>query len=265
MAVVTTLLVRWAGGFHEVSWPGAPERHEGFLSAGNLASVEEVERVALGLLGRMHEEQEQVTVSQEPVGVGDTPYFAYGVGDYVTAPDSTGAATSQRVRSFTVKEDGQGDPVFTPQLRDAMLETEDRLLRALKRMANGSMQGRTDAAAPASSTQAGQAPQSQAGLLELPPFSYEGNLTLSSSGPYSPPTQVTITTVKVLLGTASASGTVTVVVRKNGATVATVNLAAGDTVEEASVSLAFVTTDVITCAITATGTGAEHCTVLLRL
>lgn len=166
MAVVTTLLVRWAGGWTEVEWPGASERREGFLSLGDVQSLDEVERVALGVLGRLHLPQEVVTATVEPTSSADQPYIAYRVGDYVTAADGTGSPSSQRVRGITTTEDVDGDPVFVPQLNDALLEAEERLLLAVKRLANGSMAGNSASAAPAAFKPAGAADIAQERALQ---------------------------------------------------------------------------------------------------
>lgn len=154
---VNVFLVRWSGGFREVahSSAGSSTRREAFLSL-NAQSEAEVDRVAGALLDRLWEPTEMVRARVEPTDASDQPYTGYITGDYLTASNSSGDATSQRVRVISVEEDEDGEVSFAPELRDRVLENEDRVLRAIKRMANGSVQGRTDVASPSGRIDSGQ-------------------------------------------------------------------------------------------------------------
>lgn len=120
MTVTNAYLVRWAGGYIEFTDAAsitAHGRHEDFLSAGQAQSTAEAERLALGLLGRFAWLSESVSAATEPIGDDDVPYVDYGPYDRITVPDSTGSPRLCRVLGFTVTEDDEGIPIYSPALR----------------------------------------------------------------------------------------------------------------------------------------------------
>lgn len=98
------------------------------------------------------------------------------------------------------------------------------------------------------------------------PFSYAGALAVSTSGPWVPQENCTITEVRVLLGTAGTSNTV-VTVYVGGVSIGTVTLGSGVTNNSASFSEPLTAdTDVVTVGVTTLGSGSPaDLTVLVRV
>lgn len=120
MTVTNAYLVRWAAGYIEVvdsASIAAHGRHEDFLSAGQAQSTAEAQRLALGLLARFAWPFEAVSAATEPIGDDDVPYSHYGPGDRILVPDSTATPRLCRVLGFTVTEDDEGIPIYSPALR----------------------------------------------------------------------------------------------------------------------------------------------------
>lgn len=146
-------LVRWPGGWHEVtdaSSISANGRSEGLLGLGVVQSIPELERVATGQLDVYANPRETIAVDLVPVTESDTPYLSFLVGDTVTVPDSAGDDTTERVLALTVSEDENGAVFFVPELKDIILEERERVEQSLKKMTNGTMRGDSKVATPVS-------------------------------------------------------------------------------------------------------------------
>jgi hypothetical protein len=118
--IVNALLVRWADGYISVvdaTSVAAIGRREAYLSVGNALSTEEATRAAEALLARYSTSAEDITAAIEPVDDTDRPYIAFGVGDTVTVPDSSGVPVLRRVSAITVVEDDDGVLTYVPELR----------------------------------------------------------------------------------------------------------------------------------------------------
>lgn len=152
MPLVTAALVRWAGGWAEVinaSGVAAHGRIEALLGLGALSSPAEVVRVADAQLTTFGAPREEITAGILPIADTDTPYLSFRPGDTITVPDSTGFPTAERVMSMTVTvDDATGRVVYTPTLRDRLLDQSDRLAQATKKMINGTFGGASQVAQP---------------------------------------------------------------------------------------------------------------------
>lgn len=151
MGVATLLLVRYDGGYFEVSDAAAVAawgRKEGFVQLGSVADVDEATRVATAILAFQKEPTVATTMGIEPTGTGDDPYADYTVGDSITAPDVDGTPTTQRVVSLTVTEDADSEVGFVNELKSSFLVADEAFNRQLKKLLNGSMRGQTQAANP---------------------------------------------------------------------------------------------------------------------
>lgn len=147
------LLVRDANGFFTVEDAGSQATYgvrQSLLSLANVTSRLEATAVAQATLATMSQPHVATGMGIEPTGTGDNPYVDFGVGDYVTAPDETGTS-SQRVVSITVVEDENGEATFAPELRSTLDVQGERIAKQLTRLINGSLQGRSNSAAPSSS------------------------------------------------------------------------------------------------------------------
>ncbi len=100
-------------------------------------------------------------------------------------------------------------------------------------------------------------------LAAIGPFSAPGPVVAIASGRYYPEAAIRINTVLMSLKTAGST-TTTAVLQKNGATVATLSLAASATYVALPVNINFLKTDYASLEITAAGTGAYDLTVQTR-
>lgn len=153
MAVTNALLVRYGGGWTEVTLPAsiaAHGRREGMLSVGAIEAKATAEHVARKVLAQLAGPRSSATVGFDPVDVTDTPYFGFDVGDYVIVDAEFAGTASERIRAVTVTEDDDG-PIFVPELRDIAAIADARIARWLKGMINGALNGQTNAHSPSPS------------------------------------------------------------------------------------------------------------------
>ena len=149
--ITNVLLVRWHGGWHEVTSAASVAVHgrkEGTLGLGAVQSIPEVERVARQQLEVNADPRTEITAAVEPVDATDTPYVGFRPGDTVTVPTVDGGTTTERVVAMTVSQDENGTLTFAPELRDVLLEERERFAVALKKMANGTLSGTSPVASP---------------------------------------------------------------------------------------------------------------------
>lgn len=253
MPLTNALLLRWADGYTWTTDSGSIttySRREGYLAVA-ASSKDEALRIAAAVLADTKDPAVAVTAVLEPTGTGDNPYADFAVGDYITAPDPAGAATSQRVMGLAVSEDGNGDNIIVPELTSLREIQEQAVQRWLKRMANGTLGGTSASSTP---------PRVTPPTLAKPPtepitFSMPGAVVLDTSGRYYPTTSVKALYFKVSLKTTGTT-TTTVVLKKNGTTVATVSLASGVQENSVAVSTTWTPDDYATVQTTAAGTGA---------
>lgn len=262
MAIVNALLCRWANGYHEVvdaASVAAHGRKEGFLQVGALQSEEEVETVCAALFEKMADPQISTVLAVDPTGSGDTPGIHFVKGDYITAPAYEGGSSSQRVRALTTTEDENGNPIFVPELRNAVEEEVDRLNRWLKRLANGALGGSTDTPSPAQ-TGGGVAGLEPIRFAELPPFSFPGPIAVDASGHYRPISATRIVRWSASLAVAGTS-TTTVALVINGTTETTITLGGGGTgvadYEPQAFEIDVSTGTIVQVTVTSAGTDAE--------
>lgn len=152
MALVTALLCRYSLGYRwttDAAGIAAYGRREGYLELGAVTSATEVDRVASAIFSTRATPHMAVSASLEPVDDTDTPYSAFTIGDYVTLPDVDGSPVSMRVVAFTVTEDTEGNPFFTPEFGSLRDEREREIERSIKRLSNGTLGGTVESATPA--------------------------------------------------------------------------------------------------------------------
>lgn len=153
MALVNALFVRWAGGYHVVEEPVSIAEHgrrEGYLTLGSAQSIEQVERAARAFFDQWAQPAVAVTARIEPTGSGDRPFADFDLADWLSVPDEAGDPSPVRLRSLTVSEDPEGNPIFDPELGTPHQDHETRLNRWLQRMADGTVGGTALAASPLS-------------------------------------------------------------------------------------------------------------------
>lgn len=253
MTLSNALLTRWSGGWlwvEDAASIASNGRREAFLSLGQAASEAEATRLAQAALTLTAEPQVSVQTSIEPAG-GDAPYDDFNVGDTVTVPGAQGGTAQRRVLALTVAEDGEGNPVYVPELESVVEAEGRRQARALKRMANGTLGGTSASASPARAL----AKREQAQRLETAAWGTE-SITAAESPPWPWKTGGTLYLFVATLTTAGTTATV-VDLTLNGSVVATATIAAGafaSTPEQIAEAVAPL--DTSTVVVTSVGTGA---------
>lgn len=148
---INALLCRWAEGWREVLHPvsiAAYGRREAFLSLGAVQTRDEVDRVGGMQLSVVANPRMAIAADLAPMGQADKPYRTFNVGDTITVPDYGGGTISQRVRALTGAEDDNGEITYSPELGDLILEEQERTLQAVKKMADGTLEGDSPVAQP---------------------------------------------------------------------------------------------------------------------
>ena len=151
--IVTSLLVRWGGGWHDVTSPSAVARHgriEAALGLGASSSLAEVETVANQQLAIFGDPRTEIPVDLFPRTDDDRPLVAFSTADRVTVPDRTGAPVLERVQAITATMDGDGRVTYAVDLRDVLLDEQERFAETLAKMANGTLGGDSKVAQPTS-------------------------------------------------------------------------------------------------------------------
>lgn len=115
------LLVRWVGGWLEVTDPPAITtygRREAFLDLSAQQSEHEAQRLAQAQLAAVVGVRTETSVDVAPVGPADQPFIAYGTGDYVNVPNWAGVGLATRVVSLGGAVDDDGQISFSVDLSD---------------------------------------------------------------------------------------------------------------------------------------------------
>jgi len=268
VALVNALLVRWAGGYHEVTDAASIAQHkrkEGFLQLGAVQSVEQVETICEALFAYMAQVQVATTMAVHPTGSGDVPGQDWDEGDWITAPAAEGGTASQRVLALTTSADEEGNPVFVPELRGVREQESDEINRWLKRLANGALGGVTNTASPATSSRgSGQFTPMVWG--QFPPFSYPGPLAADTSGIVYPISSTRIVRWQASMRVSGTSET-TVRLLVDGATVDTITFGGNGTGQSdfaySSVAVDVTTGSAVQVQLVTPGTDAEDLVVQL--
>lgn len=155
MTLANALLVRWSQGWGEVTAPTSIAtfgRHELLLGLGAARTFDEVNVIAQRMLNIYADVREQISADLQPSSATETPYIGFGVGDTITVPDSTGAATAERIMALTVSQDDDGTITYAPELKDIVLTRAERYEQAIKKMVDGTASGTMKAATPVAVT-----------------------------------------------------------------------------------------------------------------
>jgi hypothetical protein len=150
---INALLVRWHGGWHEVTDPSSIARYGrrgGMLGLGAAQTIAEVEAIGRQQLAIYADVREVISVDLVPADESDRPYPAFLVGDTVTVPNVDGDPTVERVMALTVSQDDDGQVTYAPELHDLILSAQERYEQALKKMEDGTMSGTSQVASPVS-------------------------------------------------------------------------------------------------------------------
>jgi hypothetical protein len=126
----------------------AHPRHEAFLALGALQSIPEVDRVAGMQLSVVAHPRIAVAADHDPIDLSDRPYRSYNVGDIITVPNYGTGTSGQRVRALTGAEDENGEVTYSPELGDLLLEEQERMMLAVKKMSDGTLEGESAVAQP---------------------------------------------------------------------------------------------------------------------
>jgi len=156
---VNVLLCRWIGGWREVRNEASITtygRREALMGLGALQSPQEVDRVAGEQLTIFADQRTAIAADLEPMGVADRPYRAFNVADTIIVPAYGGGTIAERVRALTGSEDDNGEITYSPELGDLILEDQERHEQAIKKMADGTLEGESPVATPVADVQQSQ-------------------------------------------------------------------------------------------------------------
>lgn len=216
--IANAAVVRWADGWVYVSVAaGGADVVEIELNYGHITTEDEATRIATDVLNDMATVREQITGVVHPQD-SEYPWEHYAEGDTVTVPDSTGAATSQRVIAIaaTITDDNID---ITPTFKDRILEEFERHEAWLKTMSDGAARGNSNTVSPPKIPTSYNPPAPIASKTwSLPVWD-----AFTNKGVWEAQTLLVTRRLLVSLDSA-ATGTRTAVLKVNNATVATVSL-----------------------------------------
>lgn len=227
--VLTSLLIRWAGGFTSVDDADGIASFgviEGFLSLGNV--IDEATAITLGnaVLADQASVQLTQTGTIQPAGSSDTPYVGFNVGDVVTAPDLCLEEDVFRVQTIQVQEDQEGNPIYPVQVGTQQQIRDVRIQSWLQRMNAGTLAGTAQSAAPASgSTPPAATTQGIQNVWHMP-----GSLTVMTSDDWSPPRSGTMIRLDLRLTTAGSTATTVILSINHTTVIGSSTIAAGQNI-----------------------------------
>lgn len=146
------LLVRYAEGYREVADTSnvtANGNREGFLALADIDDTSAVDDAGSRWLESLTSPVPAITAGIEALSDAETPYVGWRVRDLLTIPNEAGTPTAYRVTAITVTEDNaNGALTFTPELRSNLEVDRDRVERWLKRLSDGTLDGRSAGTTP---------------------------------------------------------------------------------------------------------------------
>jgi hypothetical protein len=223
--IVNRLTVRYRGGFtvvEDTASIGTYGVAAGFLAVGDIEDRGEAQRIGRAHLTRFAQPEEQIELTVDPrAAMPDARVWDdWDLGDYVTAPARDGV-DDFRVVGLTISEDELGQIVVDPQLNTKIDEATIRTWRWLRRMAPGTLGGRSESATfpvPADS------------IITRRPLTED--ITMSFAGPLvqnevSPPWKAAqpgrLASGLAMLGVSDPAQSVQFELRKNGTVFATID------------------------------------------
>jgi hypothetical protein len=219
------LLVRWERGYREVVDAGLVATYGergGFLALGAVRSSAAVDDQAAAVLARMAANTTQTKVGYNAAHRAEEPYKGFAPGDYLPTPTEDGPTEGQRVMEVRTSRSAAGRPLFDVTLDSVLVQRAKRTEVTLRRLASGTIGGRSSTATVPIQPRPVQPPEPK----ELD-WSYPGTVVVLDGSRKGFARAVRVSELRVELKTASSSGDVTVVLRRNGTNVATVTVPAG--------------------------------------
>lgn len=263
------LLVRWSGGWHERGQPGValdeyyPRRVEGTLGIGSARSISETNHIADKQLEIFANERAEVSCTVEPpltpLDAIHTPYLGFNVGDSMPMTIN-GATSNERVVSVTVTEDEEGFPQYAMTWKDLITVGQEAYAQWLKKMANGTLSGRSAVASPVSDI---PPPPPSYKPTPIPPFSLPGAVTISESGRYYPPSGASVSSLQASVDTPGTTNT-TAAILVDGVIKGTVTIPAGESAATNTVAIQIPSGSHVKASVTSAGSGATNLTVQLK-
>jgi hypothetical protein len=260
-------LIRYGGGWIEEEDTTSITANGGrglYLALGAVRGESEARRMAGAVMERWKAPAFITAATLAPHNADATPGTAYWLGDTIDCPDETDTDTAMVVAAIGLEEDDVGLLTWPVELRDLVLEEEDRFDSWLRRMADGSALGGARVSSPI-----GTPPPTtqQVTALTVAEFSYD-NSTLTASLSPRRPAAASGNMVEIVAEITTPGSTATVVrVLLNGATLGS-NLTVPAGEEQAEIPLEIVpvraNVDKLQVEIITAGTGAEGLDVQVR-
>lgn len=259
MTILNAVLVRYAKGYKAASDASSVSsygRREGFLSLSSLEEPDSAAQSGTKTLELYAQLQRTVTIGIEPASDADCPYKGVWLRDAVVAPGLDATPTTYRVVGITANVDDEGFAKFVPELDTKADAFMDRTKLWLKRVGDGTLAGRS----PKAQLVRPLDTQVLSGKVEVvtPSNFSQATVAVEASPRWQPEKTMRLCQVDATLDTPGTS-TTTVVVKKNGSTVATLTLNSGRYHQTALLTdVSLTSTDYLTVETTAAGTGAKN-------
>jgi hypothetical protein len=179
----------------------------------------------------------------------------------ITGQTITVGSSTQRVKRVTVSEDEQGVVTIRPELQDRRRDELENIQAAIKRLADGSMNG---TARTARRGKAFPVPVRRVRTYELPPFTQTGPVRLQASNAYQIPFPMRLTHLTVMVKTAGSTNTVVRVYTLDGPQDITATLLPGKKAITVPFALEVDSLNAVALMIEEAGTGAVSLTGQIR-
>lgn len=225
-ALTTALLVRYGRGYTDTEDAGQVTtygRRVSLLALGGVNAQATAEAQADAVIADFGEDRSQVSAGFDPEDQASEPYTLFRPGDSITCPTPAGGTSAQRVTACAPGLDEAGNLTWTIALNSVIEEAAKRQQVMLKRLANGSVGGRSN-----TSTVPIQPRPIQPRDPLVVDWSEPGPVVAQIGAAKTFERAIRVRELRVELLTASTTGDVTVELLKDGVTVATVTVLEGN-------------------------------------
>ena len=252
---------RYRYGYGMVDLSGSDPTVTAFLDLSQVRSLDTAESIVTNLMLLRKDPSYAGRLVLDPVS--SNPYEDFDNGDTVTHPADPNGSTSSRVQSLTYSEDEEtAERIWTLELHDVRQGDEERQENWLKRTAMGALAGGARV-----TTRSGDPlpPAMKVSTKEVAEFSFDGALTASTSPARPASSSGNLIEFYAHLTTAGSTST-QIRVLKNGVSLGTLTLAAGEDEGEFDLTggKTYRNVDKYRVQIVSAGTGAEGLDVQVR-
>lgn len=244
----TALSVRWARG--RFNWPATLPVNAtwGDLDLGVIEDIDAAKQIATGLLTAYASGMDTATFELDPVDSTQWPLDAFTVHDTLSVPGpaSHDTTTAQEVTSIQVDSTEDGDPIFRVECGNPWQDRIKLLEQAGRRgSASGALGGLTATASTADRDRV-TATLNRQSEWTLFVTDADGTVGTSTPHPANLPGVAYVVSLRMRGSAASATGTTTVDVIRNGAVAATLSMGSTEEFDVALIGETWLSNDLVT-------------------